>query len=109
MTTKRFTSREQIIAKIDKFTDKSKKQHKEAVELLEDSRNLTRMSRKSKSGSTPAAMITEAAFKESDAERLIKASKRIQERVLPELKRKLAEFDTQTIPGITDDKTVEGI
>lgn len=109
MTTKRFTSREQIIAKIDKFTAKAEGQHRKAVQLLDDAKNLMRMSRKSKSGTTPMAMITEASFKESDAERMIKASKRIRERVLPDLKRKLAEFDTQTIPGITDDKTVEGI
>jgi len=103
---KRLTTKEQIIARIDKFTAKRDVQHKQAAQLLEDAKNLYRQSSDPKCGFT-VSLVAEAKSKQRRADKLGKSIKRLEEKVLPPLKRKLAEFQTNIIPGFLPDTSVE--
>lgn len=100
---KRFTSREQIIARIDKFTAKAKRQRSEQQKLYSEANQLKRVM------TNRVEVIGTMARKETLADKLGLKADRLEKDVLPKLKEKLAEFDTDTIPGITMDRSVEAI
>ncbi len=102
---KRFTSREQIIDKIDMFTRRKETKEGEIRKLLGEART-----------------YRDAASKTPDNAEIIKSAQRLEckadavgKRVvfldlkISHFKEKLAEFDTDTIPGITDDRSVSGL
>jgi hypothetical protein len=105
MTTNRFTSREQIIAKIDKFTNKAKGHRENQRQCYLAAANIRDTARRCED----SAMLSLSVRKDSLGDVWGKKAERLETKTLASLKRKLSEFDTQTIPGITDDKTVEGI
>lgn len=77
-----------------------------AARLLQDAKDLRRIA------ATPdcvrtASMLSEAASKDDRAQKLGKQVKRLEEKVLPVWKRKLAEFQTEPIPGFLPDNSVE--
>ena len=100
---KRFTSKEQIERQIDKFTRKAKRQRDEQRKLYADASLLTRRR------TDCVDAISQAAKKEADGDRLGRKADRLEKDVLPKLKAKLAEFQTDPIPGIMDDRSVPGI
>lgn len=102
----RFTSREQIIAQIDKFTKKLNSKHVQAAKLLSDAKHLRRMAAEPNACHV-ASMLSEASAKDDRAQKLGKQVKRIEDKVLPSYKRKLAEFQTAIIPGFLPDNSVE--
>lgn len=102
----RFHTKEQIIARIDKFTAKRDAEHRRAAQLLEDAKNLYRQAADPKC-TFAASLTAEAKSKQNRADKLGKAVKRLEEKVLPPLKRKLAEFQTEVIPGFLPDNSVE--
>lgn len=102
---KRFTSKEKIISKIDLFTKRKQAKEEEIRQLLREERT-----------------FREAAQQTSDNPDIIRSAQRIERKVdkvgkrvivldrkLSNLKERLAEFQTDTIPGITDDRSVQGI
>jgi hypothetical protein len=99
----RFTSREQIIKRIDKFTAKAKRQRDEQRGLYADIGLLKTVMQ------NRVDVITKMSAKESQADRLGRKADRLERDVLPKLKAKLAEFQTDPLPGITDDRSVEGL
>lgn len=103
---KRYTSKEEIIAQIDKFTKKRDDKHKQAAQLLRDSTELFRMASQPDCAMT-ASLTAEAKSKQWRADKLGKQVKRLEDKVLPVWKRKLAEFQTETIPGFLPDNSVE--
>lgn len=102
---KRFTSKEKIISKIDLFTKRKQAKEEEIRQLLREART-----------------FREAAYQTSDNASILKSAQKVERKVdavgkrviildrkLSNLKERLAEFQTDTIPGITDDRSVEGI
>ena len=108
-TKKRFTTREQIISRIDKFTIKAHEQYKLAAVLNEDAKELRRLASSTKLETSKRAMLFESKTKQDNADKLFRKCKRLREKQIPLYAAKLAEFDTQVIPGITTDQSVEGI
>jgi hypothetical protein len=102
----RFTSKEQIIAQIDKFTSKRDKKHTQAAQLLHDCKELRRMMANPECTSG-ASFRVEADAKYARAQRIGKQIKRLEEKVLPMWKHKLSEFQTDVIPGFLPDNSVE--
>lgn len=101
----RFTTKEQIISKIDKFAKKAAKQRElqrgcylTASRIREDARR-----------TEDSTLLTEAQNHERRGDGWGKKADRLENKVLASLKRKLAEFQTDTIPGIDIDKSVEGL
>lgn len=103
---KRYTTKEGIIAQIDKFTSKRNRLHQQAAQLLEDAKNLIRMSA-DPDCTNSVTMIVTAETKKDRAQKIGKQVKRLEEKVLPVWKRKLAEFQTEVIPGFLPDNSVE--
>jgi hypothetical protein len=107
---KRLASKDEIIAKIDKFTAKAKKQRAKAEELMRDAKTLRELSAKEELDSPESIKLSgSAARKEDQANGWAKKAGRIEDRVLAPLKNKLAEFQTETIPGFLPDNSVEGV
>ena len=102
-TPKRFTSREQIIARIDKFTKKAERKRKEQKGLYAEIGILQRQM------ANRVEVITKMAQKETLADKLGRQADRLEKDVLPALKAKLAEFDTDVIPGITTDRSIPAV
>lgn len=98
----------EIIAQIDKFTQKRDNKHLEAAHLIKDAKELRRMAAQPRCVTT-VALTVEAACKDDRAQELGKQIKRLEEKVLPVWKRKLAEFQTDIIPGIIDDRSVPDV
>lgn len=103
---KRYTKKEDIIAQIDKFTRKRDDKHKQSARLLQDAKELFRMAADPKCV-TAASLNKEANWKNTQAEKLGKQVKRLEDKVLPVWKRKLAEFQTEVIPGFLPDNSAE--
>ena len=103
---KRYTKKEDIIAQIDKFTKKRDDKHKQSARLLQDAKELFRMAADPKCVNV-ASLTREANWKNTQAEKLGKQVKRLEDMVLPVWKRKLAEFQTEPIPGFLPDSSVE--
>lgn len=103
---KRYTSKEDIISQIDKFTAKRDKYHQQAAQLLHDSKELFRMAALPDCTKT-VTFTSEARSKQDKAQKIGKQVKRLEEKVLPVWKRKLAEFQTTPIPGFLPDGSVE--
>ena len=100
---KRFTNREEIIKRIDKFTQKAQRQRDQQRQLYADAHTLMR------GGGNRVDAIHNSAKKEVAGDKLGRKADRLEKDVLPALKGKLAEFDTDVIPGITDDRSVPGL
>jgi hypothetical protein len=102
---KRFTSREQIIARIDKFTKKAENQRANQRERYSAANNLRRVALPT----NDADLLEKAKKADADGDKLGRKADRLEKDVLGALRAKLAEFDTQTIPGITTDRSVEAL
>ena len=102
---KRFTIKEQIIRKIDMFASRKLAKEEEIRQLLREAR-----------------VYREAAQQTCDNSSIIKSAQRIERKIdrvglrvivldrkLSNLKQRLAEFQTDVIPGITDDRSVQGV
>lgn len=102
----RFTSKEQIIAKIDKFTKKAESQRYQQKECYLKASKLRRVYQ-----NRPGyhQELSKANKLDADGDKLGKKADRLEKDVLRVLRLKLAEFLTDTIPGITDDRSVPGI
>lgn len=107
-TPPRLTTKEQIIAQIDKFTKKRDNKHKQSAQLLQDAKELFRMAADPKCVNV-ASLTREANWKKTQAEKLGKQVKRLEDKVLPVYKRKLAEFQTEVIPGFLPDNSIPGL
>lgn len=105
---KRLSSKEEIINQIDKFTKKRDEKHRQAAQLLQDAKELRMMANQTGCRMT-VSLLVEADVKYDEAQNLGKAIKRLEEKVLPAWKQKLAEFQTEVIPGFLPDKSVGGI
>lgn len=101
----RFTSREQILKKIDKFAAKANSQRAQQRQFYLAAANIRDNARRS----NDSTLLTAANSKDALGDLWGKRAERLETKVLASLKRKLAEFQTMTIPGITEDKTVEGL
>jgi len=99
----RFTSREQIIKRIDKFAIKAIKRREQQRQCYADASQARRL------GHSDVENAGKVAKKEAEGDKRGKQADRLEKDVLPKLKAKLAEFDTDPIPGITDDRSVPGI
>ena len=106
---KRYTTKEQIVAQIDKFTAKKEAKSKRAAQLLHDAKDLRRIAYSANPGEADASMCKKADRMENDAHKLGVAIKLLEERVLPNLKNKLSEFQTEVMPGFLPDNSVEGM
>jgi len=107
---KRLDSKEAIIARIDKFTDKAKRQRATAEGLIAAAKNLRALSAKEPLGSEECNTLSRLADKKEErAAAWGKKAGRIEERVLAPLKNRLAEFQTEVIPGFLPDNSVEGV
>lgn len=102
---KRFTSKEQILKQIDKFTQKAKTQRQKQSEAYSAANNIRRDSHRT----NDLTLLGEAVKKDSIGDRWGRKADRLEKDVLKALSAKLAEFQTDTIPGITDDRSVPGI
>lgn len=104
----RLTSEEQIIAKIDKFTQKAKYQREKAEELMRDAKTLRQLSAKEELDSPESLKFSGSACrKEDQAQEWTRRAARIHDRVLAPLKQRLSEFQTDVIPGFLPDYSVE--
>lgn len=101
---KRFTSREQIIARIDKFTIKAKRQRESQRDCYVKSGQARRAHEQGDD-----SLLRVIRMHESKGDKWGLKADRLEKDVLPALKAKLAEFDTDTIPGITTDRSVEAV
>lgn len=102
---KRFTSKEQIEKRIDKFSKKATAHRGKQSGAYSAANNIRRDAHRTDDHSLLAA----AQQKDDVGDKWGRKAHRLECEVLPKLKRKLAEFNTDTIPGITDDRSVEGI
>lgn len=99
---KRFTSREQIITRIDKFTKKAGNQRRQQRECYTRAGQI----RRSAHDSQDTTLLPEAIKKDKEGDKWGLKADRLEKDVLGSLRSKLAEFDTETIPGITTDRSV---
>lgn len=99
----RFTSREQIVARIDKFTAKAARKRNEQRDLYVEIGKLQRVM------VNRVDVIGTMAKKETLADKLGRQADRLEKDVLPTLKSKLAEFDTEVLPGVVDDRSIPGV
>lgn len=97
---KRFTTREQIVARIDKFTAKATRKRDLQRMAYSEAGQLRRVAVGDES------LIRKAVRKDADGDKLGLQADRLEKDVLGSLKRKLAEFDTETIPGMGVDRSV---
>jgi hypothetical protein len=102
---KRFTSKEQIVKQIDKFTKKAKTQRDKQSKAYALANNIRRDAQRT---SDPTLLAT-AGRQDEIGDRWGRKADRLEREVLKVLSAKLAEFQTDTIPGITDDRSVPGI
>lgn len=98
----RFTTREQIIQRIDKFTVKAQRKRAEQSKCYAQANHIRRDDRRLEE-------LAGAAKHDVLGDKLGKQADRLEKDVLPKLKAKLAEFDTQIIPGIDIDKSIPAI
>lgn len=105
---KRFTSKEQITKQIDKFTRKAQDQRKKQTDAYADAKKLRDIIGRS-SEVEQVTLQRSARRKDEEGDRWGRKAYRLEKDVLKALSQKLAEFQTDTIPGITDDRSVPGI
>lgn len=103
---KRFTSKEQIIAKIDKFTAKAKRHRDKQKDCYSKAGTIRRHYQETPGFHEELAKATKL---DAEGDRWGKKADRLEKDVLKVLSQKLAEFQTDTIPGITNDRSVPGI
>lgn len=103
---KRYTKKEDIIEQIDKFTKKRDAKHRAAAQMIQDAKDLRRMAN-APDCTFSASLLSQANLRDDRAQKLGKQIKRLEEKVLPVWKRKLAEFQTEPIPGFLPDNSVE--
>lgn len=101
---KRFTSREQIIARIDKFTKKAEKQRENQRDCYARAGQARRAFQEG-----DESLLRVIRMHESDGDKWGRKADRLEKDVLGALRNKLAEFNTMTIPGITSDQSVEAV
>lgn len=103
---KRFTSKEQITKQIDKFTKKAESQRCQQKECYLKASELRRVYQ-----NRPGyhQELSKAQKLDATGDKWGKKADRLEKDVLRVLRLKLAEFMTDTIPGITDDRSVPGI
>lgn len=104
-TKKRFTTKEQIVKKIDTFADRKRKKEKQVMELNLEAKTFRESSQKVGGNEELLAM---ARRKESASDKAGKAVIRLDLK-LSKLRAALAEFQTIPISGIVPDNTVEGV
>jgi hypothetical protein len=110
MTTKaRYTTREQIVADIDKWRVKAAKHISRAGNLYTAADQMREESRKKKTHGARQRLVNSAKNADEEAGYQVEYAARIRGGPLKQLSQKLAEFDTETLPGVTDDKSVEGL
>lgn len=102
----RFTSKEQIIARIDKFTKKAKRHRENQRECYVKSGALRRHYQELPG---PHEELSKATKLDAEGDRWGRKADRLEKDVLKVLSAKLAEFNTDTIPGILDDRSVPGL
>ena len=102
---KRFTSKEQILKQIDKFTQKAKTQRQKQSEAYSAANTIRRDAQRT----DDSTLLTEAVKKDATGDRWGRKADRLEKDVLKVLSQKLAEFQTDPIHGITDDRSVPGI
>lgn len=107
-TKKRFTSREQILARIEKFTAKARHQRTIQTECYKQAIHLRSMAERSNPDDKSDA-YAKANKKDLEGDKLGKKADRLERDVLGALRAKLAEFDTEIIPGIISDKSIEAV
>ena len=102
---KRFTSRDQIIQRIDKFTRKAARQRASQTDCY------LKAAQHRRHGQECDDVDSFNKAKEHDArgDGWGRKADRLERDVLPKLRAKLAEFDTETIPGITNDRSIPGL
>lgn len=105
---KRFTSKEQIIDKIDKFTKKAKHQRAKQQECYADAKKLRDIIGRS-SEMEQVTLQRSARRKDEEGDRWGRKADRLEKDVLKALSQKLAEFQTETIPGVLTDRSIPGL
>ena len=101
----RFSSRDQILKRIDKFTAKANRQRDLQKDCYLKAAQLRRHSPEEKDDDISDKMKTLNA----QGDKWGRKADRLEKDVLPMLKRKLAEFDTETLPGVDIDRSIPGI
>ena len=102
---KRFTSREQITRKIDQFTKRKSDKEEQIRKLLIESRTFRESSRQV---GGHEELLRRARRVDDKVDQVGRSVVRLDRR-LSALRNALGEFQTNTIPGITDDRSVEGV
>jgi len=109
----RFTSKEQIIARIDKFTRKAKRYRSEQTKAYQDARDLREIAHRNEKNPSPmvipGTLIKQATSLDAFGDKRGRQADRLEKDVLSKLSRKLAEFQTETIPGFMDDRSIPGL
>lgn len=98
---KRYTNREQIIERINKFAAKARRKRDEQRAFYAEAGQLRRLYANDENE------MIKAGKKEAAGDKLGRQADRLEQDVLLGLRRKLAEFDTEVIPGITTDRSVQ--
>ncbi len=99
----RFTSREQILARIDKFTKKAVVKRNAQRQAYTEAGQFRRVA------SGDESLLKKAMKKDQQGDKLGVQADRLEKDVLGALKSKLSEFDTETIPGLGVSKDIPGI
>ncbi len=99
----RFTSREQILARIDKFTKKAIVKRNAQRQAYTEAGQFRRVA------SGDESLLKKAVRKDREGDKLGVQADRLEKDVLGALKSKLCEFDTETIPGLGVGKDIPGL
>ena len=99
----RFYTRDQIIARIDKFTKKAAGQREKQRSKYAEAGQLRRVY------ANDDALMKKAKRLDDEGDKWGRKADRLEQDVLGKLKNKLSEFDTNTLPGVDIDKSIEGL
>lgn len=105
----RYTSREQIVEQIDKWSAKADKYRARAGRLFQSAIEMRKEALTKNTAGAIQRLFTSALNTDEEGDKNIDKCARIRGGKLKTLSAKLAEFDTETLPGITEDKSVEAI
>jgi len=99
----RFYTREQIIARIDKFQKKAAVQREKQRAKYMEAGQLRRVY------ATDEHLMKKAKRLDEEGDKWGRKADRLEKDVLCKLKGKLSEFDTAVLPGVNIDRSIEGL
>jgi len=97
------------VKQIDKWTRKADHWANTARRLYQSAIEIRKEARKKKTDVSRQRLLNSAIGIEEEADRKVDYAIRLRRGKLKQLQNKLAEFDTETLPGMMDDKSVQSL